>query len=117
MLGTFSGFSPRAASRTTFVTSSHSLPCSVPTTRQPYGSNQSRGPPWTTLDTAFTSMPKSFQSRRNTRFERPRPQAELRVSWLAPGVSPPSPSTAKTFTSSAPAILSATAWPTVGGMP
>ena len=48
-------------------------------------------------------MPKSFQSMRKTRFDRPSPQAVFLASWAPPGVSPPSPSTTKTFTSSAPA--------------
>ena len=55
------------------------------------------GVPGTTEEAAKSSIPKSFQSTRNTRFERPRPQAAFLVSWLAPGVSPPSPSTVKTL--------------------
>ena len=49
--------------------------------------------------------------------ESPSPHAEFFVSWLAPGVSPPSPSSAKTLTSCRPAIFSANAWPAAGGIP
>src|ERR1035437_6911209 len=62
-------------------------------------------------------MPKSFQSIRKTRFERPRPHAEFLVSCAAPGVRPPSPSTTKTLTSPAPAATSAIASPAANGMP
>src|SRR5712691_7159515 len=48
MVGTRLG--PQAASRTVWVTGPHSMPCSVPVTRQPYGANQSTGVPATTLE-------------------------------------------------------------------
>ncbi len=115
--GTFAGLSPRAASSTVRVTGAQLMPSSVPVTRQPYGANQSSGPPGTTDEAARPSMPKSFQSTRNTRFERPRPQAEFLTSWVAPGVRPPSPSTTNTRTSPAPAILSASASPAATGIP
>ena len=44
----------------------------------------------------------------------PRPQAVLLVSCAPPGVRPPSPSTTKTLTSSAPASFSASASPAAG---
>src|ERR1019366_2793506 len=94
--GTRSGFSPHAASRTALVTGDHSDPSMVPDTRQPYDPNHVAGVPGTTEDAAKSSMPKSFQSTRNTRFESPRPHAALRVSWLPPAGGPPPPSTAKT---------------------
>ncbi len=56
------------------------MPRSAPVTRQPYGSNQSTGVPWTTEEAERSSMPKSFQSIRKTRFDSPRPQAEFLVS-------------------------------------
>src|SRR6185436_5928015 len=93
IVGTFAGLSPRAPSSTARVTGPHSEPCSVPTTRQPYGANQSTGVPCTTDEQGLSSIPQSFQSTRNTRFERPRPHAEFLVSCEAPGVRPPSPST------------------------
>src|SRR5580692_908864 len=88
--GTWRGFSPRAASRTARVTGDHSDPSMVPVTRHPYAPNQVSGVPGTTDEAAKSSMPKSFQSTRNTRFARPRPHAAFRVSWLAPAVRPPS---------------------------
>ncbi len=93
------------------------MPSSVPVTRKPYGANQSSGVPGTTEEAGRPSMPKSFQSTRNTRFESPRPQAVFLVSWVAPGVRPPSPSTTNTLTSPAPAMRSASASPAATGMP
>ncbi len=93
------------------------MPSSVPTTRQPYGLNQSSGAPFTTDELGRLSMPKSFQSIKKTRFESPRPHAEFLASWLTPVVRPPSPSTQKTFTSPHPAHFSASASPTAGAIP
>src|ERR1039457_2913454 len=115
--GTRSGFSPHAASSTALVTGDHSDPSMVPDTRQPQDPNHVAGVPGTTDDAAKSSMPKSFQSTRNTRFDSPSPHAALRVSWLAPAVPPPSPSTTKTRPPSAPASLSARASPAAGGIP
>ena len=57
----------------------------------------------------------SRPGRRGSTGPAPRPSCASRA--LAPGVRPPSPSTTKTLTSSAPASLSATASPAAGGMP
>ena len=65
----------------------------------------------------LSSIPKSFQSKKYIRFPKPKPQAELIVSWLAPVVNPPSPSNANTFTSSAPAYFKASAAPAAKGDP
>jgi hypothetical protein len=62
MRGARLGFWPHAISWIVPITPSHSAPVSVPTTLKPYGSNQSRGVPCTTEETAFSSMPQSFQS-------------------------------------------------------
>ena len=74
------GFSPRAASSTARVTGPHSDPCSVPQTRHSLLPNQVAGVPGTTEEIELSSIPKSFQSIRNTRFDSPSPQALLRVS-------------------------------------
>ena len=57
MLGTRSGFSPRAPSSTVRVTGPHSDPSMVPVTRQPYGANHDSGVPCTTLEMGGSSMP------------------------------------------------------------
>ncbi len=45
------------------------------------------------------------------------PQAEFSVSWLTPGVRPPSPSKANTLTDPAPPRFSASASPAAAGLP
>ena len=107
----------QAASSTVWVTGPHSMPCSVPSTRQPYGANQSSGVPATTLEAGRGSMPKSFQSTMKIRLSRPRPHALFFVSCAEPGVSPPSPSNTKTLTWPAPASFRASASPAAGGIP
>src|ERR1700677_2696601 len=73
-LGTPEAVAPAVRSSTVRPTGSHDIPSGVPSTRHPYGLNQSTGVPATTLDAGRGSMPKSFQSSMSTRLSRPSPQ-------------------------------------------